>query len=51
MVWPGKFRLDIGARYDGSSNPVKFLQLYIIAVQAMCGDQRVMANWFLLAHG
>jgi hypothetical protein len=49
MVWPDKFGLDIGARYDGSSNPVKFLQLYIVAVQAMRGDQRVMANWFPMA--
>jgi hypothetical protein len=49
VVWPDKFRPDIGARYDGTSNPVEFLQLYVIAVQAMCGDQRVMANWFPMA--
>jgi hypothetical protein len=49
VVWPDKFRLDMGARYDGTSNPVEFLQLYIIAVQATRGDQRVMANWFPMA--
>jgi hypothetical protein len=25
MVWPDKFRPDIGVRYDGTSNPVEFL--------------------------
>jgi hypothetical protein len=44
VVWPDKFRLDIGARYNGTSNPVEFFQLYIVAVQAARGDQRVMAN-------
>jgi hypothetical protein len=49
IVWPDKFRPDISARYDGTSNPVECLQLYVIAVQAACGDQRVMANWFPMA--
>jgi hypothetical protein len=44
MVWSDKFRPEISARYDGTSNPVEFLQLYIIAVEAARGDQRVMAN-------
>jgi hypothetical protein len=49
VVWPGKFRPDVDARYDGSSNPIEFLQLYIVAVQAARGDQRVMDNWFPMA--
>jgi hypothetical protein len=49
VVWPDKFRPDVGARYDGSSNPIEFLQLYIIAVQAARGDRHVMANWFPMA--
>jgi hypothetical protein len=32
VVWPDKFKPDIGMRYDGTTNPVEFLQLYIIAV-------------------
>jgi hypothetical protein len=32
MVWPKKFKPDIGAHYDGTTNPVEFLQLYVIAV-------------------
>jgi hypothetical protein len=27
MVWPDKFKPNIGARYDGTTNPVEFLQL------------------------
>jgi hypothetical protein len=49
VVWPDKFKPDIGARYDGTSNPVEFLQLYIVTVQAARGDQRAMANWFPMA--
>jgi hypothetical protein len=49
VVCPDKFRLDAGTCYDGSSNPIEFLQLYIIAVQAPLGNQRVMANWFPMA--
>jgi hypothetical protein len=46
VVWPDKFKPDISARYDGTTNPVKFLQLYVITVQTARGDQRAMANWF-----
>jgi hypothetical protein len=49
MVWPDKFRPDVDARYDGTSNPIEFFQLYIVAVQAMHGDQRIMAKWFPMA--
>jgi hypothetical protein len=49
VVSPDKFKPDIGACYDGTTNPVEFLQLYIVAVQAVRGDQRAMANWFPMA--
>jgi hypothetical protein len=49
VVWPEKFKPDIGARYDGTTNPIEFLQLYVVAVQAARGDQRAMANWFPMA--
>jgi hypothetical protein len=32
VVWPDKFKPNIGARYDGTTNPIEFLQLYVIAV-------------------
>jgi hypothetical protein len=38
VVWPDKFKPDIGARYDGATNPVEFLQLYVVAIQAARGD-------------
>jgi hypothetical protein len=25
VVWPDKFKPDIGARYDGTTNPIEFL--------------------------
>jgi hypothetical protein len=49
VVWPDKFKPDIGAHYDRTTNPVEFLQLYIVAIQAARGDQRAMANWFPMA--
>jgi hypothetical protein len=49
VVWPDKFKPDIGARCDGTTNPIEFLQLYIVAVQVARGDQRAMANWFPMA--
>jgi hypothetical protein len=49
VVGPDKFKPDIGACYDRTTNPVEFLQLYVVAVQAARGDQRAMANWFPMA--
>jgi hypothetical protein len=34
VVWPDKFKPDIGARYDGTTNLIEFLQLYVVTVQA-----------------
>jgi hypothetical protein len=48
-AWPPRFRPDIGARYDGTSDSVEFLQRYTADVQAAGGDGRVMANWFPMA--
>jgi hypothetical protein len=48
-AWPPHFRPDIGACYDGTSNPVEFLQRYATDVRVAGGDGRVMANWFPMA--
>jgi hypothetical protein len=48
-AWPSRFRLDIGVRYDGTSDPVGFLQRCVADVRAAGGDGRVMANWFPMA--
>ena len=49
VVWPPKFRPELPPRYDGSANPVEFLQLYTVGIEAAGGDNRVMANWFPMA--
>jgi hypothetical protein len=46
---PPRFRPDIGARYDGTSDPVEFLQQYAANIQAAGDDGHVMANWFMMA--
>jgi hypothetical protein len=48
-AWPPRFKPDVGARYDGTSDPVEFLQRYAADVRAAGGDGRVMANWFPMA--
>ena len=49
VVWPVKFKQDLPPRYDGKNNPLEFLQLYTLAIQAAGGDDKVMANWFPMA--
>jgi hypothetical protein len=46
VAWPPRFKPDTEARYDGTSDPVEFLQRYAADVRAAGGDGRVMANWF-----
>jgi hypothetical protein len=46
VVWPAKFRPDLPQRYDGTANPVEFLHLYTVSVQAAGGNDKAMANWF-----
>ena len=49
VVWPTKFRPELPPRYDGNANPIEFLQLYTVGIQAASGDSKVMANWFPMA--
>ena len=49
VAWPGKFKPDLPPRYDGTSDPVEFLQLYELSIEAANGDEKVMANWFPMA--
>jgi hypothetical protein len=37
-AWPPRFRPNISARYDGTSDPVGFLQRYAADVRAAGGD-------------
>jgi hypothetical protein len=50
VTWPCKFRLGITFKYDGSTDPREFLQVYTMAMGiAEGGNPHVMANWFPLA--
>ena len=46
VAWPGKFKPDLPPRYDGTADPVEFLQLYELSIEAANGDEKVMANCF-----
>ena len=49
VTWPGKFKPDLPPRYDGTADPVEFLQLYELGIVAAIGDEKVMVNWFRMA--
>src|SRR5664279_1744907 len=49
VAWSTKFRPELPPRYDGTANPVEFLQLYTVGIKAANGDDKVMANWFPMA--
>ena len=49
VVCPVMFRPDLPPRYNGQNNPLEFLQLYTLAIQAAGGDDKVMANSFPMA--
>lgn len=49
VAWPGKFKPDLPPRYDGTPDPMEFLQLYKLSIEAANGDEKLMANWFPMA--
>jgi hypothetical protein len=49
VAWPSKFRPHLPKKYDGSSNPSEFLQVYITAITAAGGNEAVMASYFHVA--
>jgi hypothetical protein len=48
-TWPSKFRLHLPEKYDGTSNPSEFLQVYVTTITAAGGDTAVMATYFHVA--
>jgi hypothetical protein len=48
-TWPSKFRPHLPEKYDGTSNPSEFLQVYVTAITAAGGDTVVMATYFHVA--
>jgi hypothetical protein len=43
--WLDKFKIRNIDRYDGSSNPREFIQVYQTVIEAARGDNRVKANF------
>jgi hypothetical protein len=48
-MWPSKFRPHLPEKYDGTSNPSEFLQVYVTAITTAGGDATVMATYFHVA--
>ena len=49
VAWLGKFKTVLLPCYDGTPDPVDFLQLYELSIEAANNDETVMANWFPMA--
>jgi hypothetical protein len=49
VAWPSKFRPYLPEKYDGSSNPSEFLQVYIITITAAGRNDAIMASYFHVA--
>jgi hypothetical protein len=48
-TWPPKFRPHLPEKYDGTSNPSEFLQVYVTAITTASGNIAVMASYFHVA--
>jgi hypothetical protein len=48
-TWSSKFRPHLPEKYDGTTNPSEFLQVYVTAIMAAGGDTAVMATYFHVA--
>ena len=46
VAWPSKFRPHLPEKYGGTTNPSKFLQVYVTAITAAGGNDAVMASYF-----
>jgi hypothetical protein len=47
--WPPKFWSHLPEKYDGTSNPSEFLQVYVTAITVAGGNIAVMATYFHVA--
>jgi uncharacterized protein involved in type VI secretion and phage assembly len=48
-TWPSKFWPHLSEKYDGTSNLLEFLQVYVTAITTAGGDTTVMATYFHVA--
>jgi hypothetical protein len=49
VSWPPKFRPHLPEKYDGTSNPSEFLQVYVTVITAAGGNTTVMTTYFHVA--
>jgi hypothetical protein len=49
VTWPPKFWPHLPEKYDGTTNPSEFLQVYVTAITAAGGNTAVMASYFHVA--
>jgi hypothetical protein len=49
VTWPPKFWPHLPEKYDDTSNPSKFLQVYVTAITIAGGNTAVMASYFHVA--
>ena len=42
VAWPGKFKPDLPPRYNGTPDPVEFLQLYELSIE---GPTAMKRSW------
>jgi hypothetical protein len=49
VTWPSMFWPHLPEKYDGTTNPSEFLQVYVTAITAAGGDTTVMATYFHVA--
>jgi ribonuclease HI len=49
VTWPSNFWPHLPEKYDDTSNPSEFLQVYITAITAAGGDTAVMETYFHVA--
>jgi hypothetical protein len=47
--WPDKFKTSNIDRYDGSSNPKEFIQVYQTIIEPVRGDDQVKTNFLSTA--
>jgi hypothetical protein len=51
VVWPHKFWPHLPEKYDGTVNPIEFLQICSTSILAAGGNEAIMSNYFsVLAH-
>ena len=49
VAWPSKFRPHLPEKYDGTTNPSEFLQVYVTAITTAGGNDAVMVSYFHVA--